>query len=138
MSADSFPLLRLIEKVSVVLYTALALGSLIFRNAEIFFGVLAGGAFVMLNFRLLRLIAQAVFKDPEKPRPGYFLLLVPKFTVIGVVLWLVVNYRWFDIIAFAVGTLCLFLAIIGVAFIRGTGPVPTMPNGDGTKDETAL
>jgi hypothetical protein len=72
----------------------------------------------LLNFRLLWIIAARVFRDPANPSPGYFALLVPKFTAIGFCLWLIVKYQWFNIVAFAVGTMSLFLAILGVAMFR--------------------
>ncbi|MCZ7583852.1 MAG: ATP synthase subunit I [Deltaproteobacteria bacterium] len=112
MNPDPNKALGGIEKLTLVLYTALALGSLVFRDPDITVGVLVGGAFVLINFRLLRLIAGAAFRDPQNPRPGYLLLLVPKFTVIGALLWLIVKSGWFNIAAFAAGTSCLIVAII--------------------------
>ncbi len=108
-----------IEKLTLLIYTALALGSLVFRNRDIFFGVLAGGAFIFLNVRALRWIIEKALKNPEKPKAGYFFLLVPKFILIGVVIWVVVKSHWFDVIAFAVGTTSLFLAALAGAVFPG-------------------
>jgi hypothetical protein len=119
MMPDEKNTLGLIEKVGFVLYTAFALGSLLFWDKDIFLGVLVGGAFALVNFKVLRLIASRVFQDPENPRPGYFVLLVPKFTSIGLFLWICVKYEFFDIVAFAAGTLSLFLAIAWVAVVQG-------------------
>jgi len=108
-----------IEKLTLLIYTALALGSLVFRNRDIFLGVLAGGAFIFLNVRALRWIVEKALKNPEKPKAGYFLLLVPKFILIGAVIWVVVKSHWFDVIAFAVGTTSLFLAVLAGAIFPG-------------------
>ena len=108
-----------IEKSTLLIYTALALGSLVFRNRDIFFGVLAGGAFIFINVRALRWIIEKALQNPEKPRAGFFLLLVPKFIFIGAVIWLVVKFNWFDVMAFAAGTTSLFLAALAVAVFPG-------------------
>ncbi len=126
-----------IEKLSLLIYTALALGSLWYVSLSITLGVMAGGAFALLNFRLLWAIVGRAFYDPEKPRPATLFLLIPKFLGIALVVLLVAKCPWLNIVAFFVGTLSLFGAIILVG--AGIRPRSDFPDETDTADgEAAL
>jgi ATP synthase I chain len=119
-----------IEKLGLLIYTALAVGSLWYVSLSITLGVIVGGAFALLNFRLLWAIVVRAFLDPENPRPLTLFLLVPKFLGIALVVFLVAKCDWLNIVAFFVGTLCLFGAIVLV----GAG---IRPRDDGLDEEEA-
>ncbi len=101
-----------IEKLGLLIYTALAVGSLWYVSLSVTLGVIVGGAFALLNFRLLWTIVVRAFLDPENPRPLTLFLLVPKFLGITLVVFVVAKCGWFNIVGFFVGTLSLFGAIV--------------------------
>ena len=119
-----------IEKLGLLIYTALALGSLWYVDLGITLGVIVGGAFALLNFRLLWAIVVRAFLDPENPRPYTLFLLVPKFIGIALVVLFVAKCDWLNIVAFFFGTLSLFGAIVLV----GAG---IRPRDDGLDEEEA-
>ncbi|MCB9477479.1 MAG: ATP synthase subunit I [Deltaproteobacteria bacterium] len=130
-ASDSSVLLPLIEKIGLLAYTALAFGSLVFRDLDIFVGVLVGGAFALGNFRALRWLIGRALGDQENPKPGYLALLIPKFAVIAAFLWWATVSGVLNMVAFLAGTLSLLIGIFGAGLVSPKGRPPATTSGQG-------
>jgi hypothetical protein len=108
-----------IEKTQWVILALFTLGSLPFWDWKITLGVLIGGIIVILNFKALRMIIESGFSR-GKISGSFFVKYAIKFlalfaAVAGVVFLL---RGKINLIAFLVGLLTIFLAIV-VEGIRG-------------------
>ncbi|MCC6156723.1 MAG: hypothetical protein IT350_01635 [Deltaproteobacteria bacterium] len=108
-----------IERIAFVLWIVLTALSIAWRDARVLAGVAAGGAFALGNFRILKGVVGRVFRDPENLKPAYFAILVPKFVILAGLLWVIVTSGWFNLAAFAVGTLSLLISVVAVPFLTG-------------------
>jgi hypothetical protein len=111
--------LAAVERTQWLILAILTLGSLVFWDWHITFGVIIGGVIVILNFKALRMIFESGFSE-GRISGSVFIKYAIKFlallaAVAGVVFLLqgVVN-----LVAFFVGLLTIFLAI-SVVGIRG-------------------
>ncbi len=111
-----------IERIAFVLWLVLTALSIAWRDARVLAGVAVGGAFALGNFRILKGVVGRVFRDPEHLQPAYFAILVPKFVILAGLLWVIVTSGWFNLAAFAVGTLSLLISVVAVPFLTGGGP----------------
>ncbi len=122
-----------IERVAFVSWLAMTALSIAWRDARVLAGVAAGGAFALGNFRVLRGVVGRVFRDPENLKPAYFAILVPKFVILAGLLWVIVTSGWFNLAAFAAGTLSLLISVVAVPFLTGTAsPAGSAKDADGS------
>jgi F0F1-type ATP synthase assembly protein I len=108
-----------IERTQWVILVLLTLASLAFWDWRITLGVIIGGIICILNFKALRMILERGFSQ-RKSAGSFFVQYAIKFlallAAVGGVAFLL--QKTIDLVAFLVGLLTIFLAIV-VEGIRG-------------------
>ena len=111
--------LSAIERTEWIILALLTLGSLAFWDWRITVGVILGGIICILNFKALRMILEKGFSQ-EKISASFFVKYALKFlallAAVGGVAFLLRGV--INILAFLVGLLTIFLAIV-VEGVRG-------------------
>lgn len=116
--AQGVRMLRRIKRDALIILALALAGSLWFRSPGITLGVLAGGAFAVLNFRWIEAGFQAAMGGPMSR--GKRALAVAKFVMryalLGLVIYAIVATRIVDLKGFLAGLFIFVLSIMWEAF----------------------
>jgi hypothetical protein len=116
--AEGVRMLRRIKRDALVILALALAVSLWFRSPGITFGVLAGGAFAVLNFRWIEAGFEAAMGGPMSR--GKRSLAVAKFVLryalLGLVIYAIVATRIVDLKGFLAGLFIFVLSIMWEAF----------------------
>jgi hypothetical protein len=121
-----------IEKTQWVILALLTLGSLVFWERRITLGVIMGGIICILNFKALRMIFEGGFSRGRNAGSfviKYAIKFLALLAAVGGVAFLL--QRKINLVAFLVGLLTIFLAIV-VEGIRGYRYMDKEEKKDGT------
>ena len=128
--------IRDIEILSGIVYISASVACWLFGARSLALGIVVGGAVSIINFDLLKRIIEKVFEDPCHVKGYFFLLVLVKFGVLAVLIWVVVGLDFVRAETFAVGFSIILVGLVleGVwshrAFARGAKGPPEIPEDD--------
>jgi hypothetical protein len=122
--------LHFIEKLSLVLVATATLISLFVANLDFTLGLAVGGVLATVNFYALRRLMLGIIESKQSPRQAFLMvLLLLKFGLLGLVLYLVLRFLPID----ATGMLLGVSLVVTSIFVEGFRTM-TRRNADGDAD----
>ncbi len=110
---EGYKLLNLLERVDFFIVLTMIGGSLFLRDLKITLGISIGGFLMLVNFKLLKKILGKGFLN-KKTMVFYGLKFVG--IIIAVIAIVLIFNKWINPLAFAIGTLSLFISFWVVGF----------------------
>ena len=111
--------LRAIERINLVIATAICLGSLLFWRRAVAYGAFLGAGLAVLNFWSIRRVSEAGLRTKsERKRLVLISFLMAKRAAMMALVYVIVRYAPVNILAFIVG-LSTFLVSIMIVSFRG-------------------
>ena len=113
--------LRAIERLNLVIATAICLGSLLFWRRAVAYGAFLGAGLAVLNFWAIRRVSEAGLRTKsERKRLVLISFLIAKMAAMMGLVFVIIRYAPVNILAFIVG-LSTFLVSIMIVSFRGVG-----------------
>jgi hypothetical protein len=128
-----------IEKVTIVVYIVMCLGSAVSMNLPIILGVALGGALGLVNFDLFIRIGAKVFEEEKRPRWSYFAFAWVKFTAVIAMVFLALLSRAYHPVALVIGLTDFVIGIVlGVMIYAVRHPFEEEPEEGQAGEETPV
>lgn len=124
------PLIHPIERLAAALVVLATIAASLLASPRFALGVALGGLLSVLNFWALRTVLRGLMRAQHPPKQaGLALLLMLKFALMGVAIFLLINYAPLDASGLLVGVSIVVLAILIEGFriaARGTNSSPAV------------
>lgn len=117
VSTPKEPLIHPIERLAAALVVVATIVASLVASPRFALGVALGGLLSVLNFWALRNVLRGLMRAQHPPKQaGLALLLMLKFAVMGVAIFLLINYAPLDASGLLVGVSIVVLSILIAGF----------------------